>query len=703
MTLLIAQSFQAALTKLTNQEQKAVKQTAFDVQMNPDAKGLRYHKLDRTRDPRFWSLSVTMDIRIIVHRMESQTLLAYVDHHEGAYRWAQNRKIEVHPQTGAAQIVEVIESQETISVAKPSAPKALANFTDDELLGTGLPADNLNHVRDATEDTLLEVLESLPAEAAERLLNFWDGSTKPEQPVSISDSHNYNALMMLSTYHSPASNVPEERADPFKHPDARRRFRILTNRQELEQALDYPWDQWTVFLHPSQRELVERELNGPARVTGSAGTGKTIVALHRAVWLAKQRPSARVLLTTYTKTLARSLRLKLSRLVPSTQQELDQIRVLSLDEMLLQSGRKALPHPNFATATNIAFYVRDAIKTLEYDRHRESFVLGEFLDVVDAWQIRTLDDYLTVARLGRRTPLNQAQRSALWPLFVHVREQMTKRKLMTRADAYALVAEQGVEQFDHVIVDEAQDLSVAQLRFVARLIRGDGKNGLFFAGDLGQRIFQVPFSWVSLGIEIRGRSSRLRVNYRTSHQIRDYADRLLPDEIEDADGNREVRKGTVSVFNGPIPTLETFATADEEAMALSDWIKAQITSGMQPEEIGVFVRSADQIARAKQTVKGTGVPFDMLSETEVEAANAVALGTMHLAKGLEFRAVAVMACDDEVIPLQSRLENLGDQGDLDEVYAAERHLLYVACTRAREQLWVSGVEPTSEFLADLGE
>ncbi len=684
MALLIAQSFQAALSKLTNQEQKAVKQTAFDVQMNPDAKGLRYHKLDRTRDPRFWSLSVTMDIRIIVHRMESQTLLAYVDHHDGAYRWAQNRKIEVHPQTGAAQIVEVIESQEAISVVVPAESKAMANYSDHDLLNTGLPADNLAQIRAATEETLLEALESLPAEAAERLLDLKYG-VAPQ--VGPSDEKAGDGLP----------------PDPFHHPDAQRRFRILTNRQELEQALDYPWDQWTVFLHPSQRELIARDFSGPARVTGSAGTGKTIVALHRAVWLAKQHPSARVLLTTYTKTLARSLRLKLSRLVPSTQQELDQIRVLSLDEMLLQSGRKALPHPNFATATNIAFYVRDAIKSLAYDRHRESFVLGEFLDVVDARQIRTLDDYLAVARLGRRTPLNQAQRSALWPLFVHVREQMTKRKLMTRADAYALVAEQGVEQFDHVIVDEAQDLSVAQLRFVARLIRGDGRNGLFFAGDLGQRIFQVPFSWVSLGIEIRGRSSRLRVNYRTSHQIREYADRLLPDEIEDADGNREVRKGTVSVFNGPIPTLETFATADEEATAVSAWIKAQVTSGTQPEEIGVFVRSADQIARAKQTVKGAGVPFDMLSETEVEAANAIALGTMHLAKGLEFRAVAVMACDDEVVPLQSRLENLGDQGDLDEVYAAERHLLYVACTRAREQLWVSGVEPTSEFLADLGE
>ena len=490
--------------------------------------------------------------------------------------------------------------------------------------------------------------------------------------------------------------------NPFNHPDAQRRFRILTNKEELEQALDYPWDQWTVFLHPSQRDLVERDFSGPARVTGSAGTGKTIVALHRAVWLAKQRPSARILLTTYTKTLARSLRLKLSRLLPANAEDFGSITVLSVEEVLLRAGREALPHPNFATTTNIAFYISDAIKAHGYDRHRASFVLSEFLDVVDAWQIETREAYLSVTRLGRRTPLNNAQREALWPLFVHVRKQMANRKLITRANAYDLVSKNSAETFDHVIIDEAQDLTVPQLRFVVALIKQDADNGLFFAGDLGQRIFQVPFSWASLGIEIRGRSSRLKVNYRTSHQIRQYADRLFPDEIEDADGNRELRAGTVSVFNGPSPKIELFDSIDDEAQDLSDWIKSQIHEGMEPEEIGVFVRSDDQIARAKTALRMANLPFDLLTETEVEAANAISLGTMHLAKGLEFRAVAVMACDDEVIPLQSRLENLGDQGDLDEVYASERQLLYVACTRAREKLWVSGVEPESEFLADLG-
>jgi superfamily I DNA/RNA helicase len=309
-----------------------------------------------------------------------------------------------------------------------------------------------------------------------------------------------------------------------------------------------------------------------------------------------------------------------------------------------------------------------------------------------------------VARLGRKTRLPAARREDLWKIFERVQEELKTRGLVTRANMFTTLASAlGSSKkpiFDFIVVDEAQDLSVAHLRFLARL-GGNRPNALFFAGDLGQRIFQQPFSWKSLGVDIRGRSRTLRVNYRTSHQIRSQADRLLDSSLSDVDGNTEDRSATISVFNGQTPTIESFKSAADESQAVGRWVAERLASGVLPREIGVFVRSEEQRDRARAAMQEAGVAFRVLDEDIATASGQVSVGTMHLAKGLEFRAVAVMACDDEVVPLQSRIDAIGDDGDLKEVYDTERQLLYVACTRARDFLLVTGVEPVSEFLDDL--
>jgi superfamily I DNA/RNA helicase len=267
-----------------------------------------------------------------------------------------------------------------------------------------------------------------------------------------------------------------------------------------------------------------------------------------------------------------------------------------------------------------------------------------------------------------------------------------------RLSAHLAAGKEGA--FDFAVVDEAQDVGIAELRFLAA-VGASRPDGLFLAGDLGQRIFQQPFSWKSLGVDIRGRSHTLRINYRTSHQIRSHADRLLPPELADVDGNSESRRGAVSVFNGVEPIIQTFASPDEEAAAVGKWLGDRITEGVPPHEIGVFVRAAGQLRRARETIRAAGLAAIELSGKVEVTAGRVSIGTMHLAKGLEFRAVAVMACDDEVLPLQERIETVADEADLEDVYNTERHLLYVACTRARDHLLVTGVHPASEFLADL--
>jgi superfamily I DNA/RNA helicase len=336
------------------------------------------------------------------------------------------------------------------------------------------------------------------------------------------------------------------------------------------------------------------------------------------------------------------------------------------------------------------------------------FLLAEWEELIDAWQLESWEAYRDVRRLGRKTRLPEKQRAALWSIFESLRAALQAQGLISRAGMFTRLAAELAGRkhppFDFVVVDESQDLSPAQLRFLAAIGKSDGTdrpNGLFFAGDLGQRIFQQPFSWKSLGVDIRGRARTLHTNYRTSHQIRSQADRLLAPEVADVDGNTEERRGTVSVFNGPAPVIRTFESEEAEIAAAADWIASRHEEGVAPHEIGVFVRSDAQLPRARAAVERAGLPFKVLDEHVETAHGQVSVATMRLAKGLEFRTVAVLACDDEVIPLQSRIESVTDDSDLAEVYDTERHLLYVACTRARDHLLVSGVEPASEFLSDL--
>jgi len=329
---------------------------------------------------------------------------------------------------------------------------------------------------------------------------------------------------------------------------------------------------------------------------------------------------------------------------------------------------------------------------------------SEWDQVVDAWQLETWEAYRDVVRLGRKTRLPEAQRSILWAIFSRVRAELEARKLITPAQMFrtlaATMANSQRRVFDFAVIDEAQDLSVSHLRFLAAL-GSDRGNALFFAGDLGQRIFQQPFSWKGLGVDVRGRSRTLRVNYRTSHQIRMRADRLLGAELTDVDGNAEDRSQTVSVFNGPAPIIQKCSDRAHETAIVADWMRRLRDEGLQAHELAVFVRSAAQLDRAIAAVSKAGMAFKILDEQVESISGHVSISTMHLDKGLEFRAVAVMACDDDIVPLQARIESVGDDADLREVYETERHLLYVACTRARDQLLLTAVKPASEFLDDM--
>ena len=271
----------------------------------------------------------------------------------------------------------------------------------------------------------------------------------------------------------------------------------------------------------------------------------------------------------------------------------------------------------------------------------------------------------------------------------------------TFPDSLAKLTAQEQKAVKTAVFDLQMNPANPGMQFHRAAIGADRPNALFFAGDLGQRIFQQPFSWKALGVDIRGRSRTLRVNYRTSHQIRMQADRLLDPDISDVDGEVQERRGTMSVFNGPKPTIRSLETPDKEVEIVSQWLRERTEEGLMPHEIGVFVRSTRELNRAERAVEAADQPYKVLDENVEMTSGYASISTMHLAKGLEFRAVVVMACDDEIIPSQERIETVADDADLEEVYNTERYLLYVACTRARDYLLVTSVKPPSEFLDDM--
>jgi superfamily I DNA/RNA helicase len=308
------------------------------------------------------------------------------------------------------------------------------------------------------------------------------------------------------------------------------------------------------------------------------------------------------------------------------------------------------------------------------------FLFDEWTMIVDAWNVSDADAYRDLPRLGRKQRMAASRRDALWSVFAQVREKLSKEELATESGCAHDLRKDGRFPFTHVIVDEAQDISVAELMLLGSML-GDRSNGLFFAGDIGQRIFRSPFPWAAAGIEVRGRSRSLKVNYRTSHQIRKRGDRLLPETLVEADGSEASRLGVTSVFDGPAPRIHVFDNPETERAELDAWLRELLQLGVEAGEIAILVRAPGQVAA-----------FEPMG---------VHVMTMHDAKGSEFRAVAIPRLDHNILPEEARLLAARDEAHLDAIMTTERHLLYVAATRARDFLWMSGVDPVSEFLSDL--
>lgn len=697
--------FGDAANRLTANERKATYATIAELMADPKSPGANLHRVEKARDKFLWSARVNQDIRIILHIKDGVMTILHVDHHDAAYAWAENRILKQEGMGKPPRLVDIVEERVLAGRAPVSVDDALRpfrNLANRDLLELGVDEEQFDAVRRATEDSIFDI--GLSDTVIGNLLNTLGGAV-----VSVSTADRHEEVLVAAEVTENIIEAPSFHAfkkDFIPAPElvSDGDFGVLRSEEDLQALLSGSWERWLTFIHPEQRALVEGDYPGPVRVCGSAGTGKTVVALHRANHLLRASDEARVLLTTLSPALAGFLQARVRKLLADRPRLGERLEVAAVDDFAQRLYRLHLGEFTLASRQEIVDWLKQALESAGDKRLRLVFILNEWDDVIDAQQIGSLEAYLAAERLGRKVRLNEERRRAVWPIFEQVLQQLASMGLITQSGLYHRLVPvlEGLKAspVEHVIVDECQDLSQAQVRFLAALGRGRA-NGLFFTGDLGQRIFQQPFSWKSAGIDLRGRTRLLRINYRTSQQIRKTADRLLDPQVGDADGEEFDRKGTFSAFGGPPPRVVACDDQEAEKGLVEAFLRERLAEGVKPHEIAVMVRSAAQIPRAVSAVEASGVPHIVLDERLATLAGSINVSTMHLAKGLEYRAVAVMACDDDVIPSPERLAGLSDQGDLREAYDLERHLLYVACTRARDHLLVTGVNPASEFLVDM--
>jgi hypothetical protein len=677
----LSQDFLLNLARLPAAVQGKVLKWAIRFQTDPTASGFNYETIRAARDAHLKSVRIDGDWRGIVFVPPRSDLyvLLYVDHHDAAYRWAAHRKLTINPVTGAMQVVlleEVSAPPEASAAAVRPAPDEMvghqslfAGLSDTELLSLGTPADLLSHVRQITSEAELDALQPvLPIEAYEGLFLVAAGDTVSQ----VLSARETQVDRPIDT---------EDFASSVETAESQSRFVVVDNDEALTAIMNAPLAQWRVFLHPIQKKLAIGDRSGPVRVLGGAGTGKTVLAMHRAKWLAEHATpdGKKVLVTTFTRNLAIDLEANLNTLC--TRDVMSRIEVRNLDAWVLRFLRSKRYEQSIvygrqneaAECWHRALAVKDASLGLD-----DEFYAAELEQVVLAQGVATLDTYRAARRVGRGVMLNRAKRDAVWPVFEEYRAQLASRRLKEVDDAYRdaaqLIAKDRHYPYAAIVVDETQDFGPQALRLLRALIE-PGKNDLFFVGDGHQRIYHRNKAGMSRsGIDIRGRARKLYLNYRTTDEIRRQAVALLEGvEVDDLDDGADDNSRYKSLSHGPAPVMESCDSREdlvERVQAiLADWAVVPDAVDLGATCIMAESRSArDQLMAA---MRSAGYAVESIeADTRVKAeSNCLLFATMHRAKGLEFQNVIVTST------------TIG-QGDRGEVAP---QLIYVALTRAKQR------------------
>jgi hypothetical protein len=678
----LSQDFLLQLSKLPSSVHSKVMKWAIQFQSDPTSPGINYESINGARDANLKSVRLDRDWRGIVFKPSSGDVyvLLYVDHHDDAYRWAENRKLAINPVTGAMQmvIVESVAAVETppeppiIQEQKVEARLPLfGSLGDRELLSLGVPEEMLPEVRALSSEQQLDALQSrLPVEGYEGLFLVAAGETV-NQVLNARETR-VDRKVDISDF-----------AAALATPESQSRFVIVNDDEAMLAIMNAPLAQWRVFLHPTQQKLASGDRSGPVRVLGGAGTGKTVLAMHRAKWLADNRTpdGKKVLFTTFTKNLASDIEQNLRTLCGRA--TLAKLEVRNLDAWVhgFMRSRKLehrIVYDRKQDAALQAWQAAMAVRDTTLDLP-DNFYEQELEQVVLAQGITSRDQYRTARRTGRESVLSRAKRDAVWPVFDEYRGQLSSRKLKEVDDAYREVADllladgKQAAEYSAVIIDETQDFGPQALRLLRAMIPS-GPNDLFFVGDGHQRIYSRHRAAMSkCGIDIRGRARKLYLNYRTTEEIRRQAVALLEGcEVDDLDDGQDEAKRYKSLSHGPVPNVVSVDGLEAAAIEVVSFIKMfrERKSDGELPSVCVIASSEKNREALAQQVQRTGLSCATITAqtNHSDSRGVVHFATMHRAKGLEFEAVIVVAPESYF----GAPERTGNQ----------RRLMYVALTRA---------------------
>jgi hypothetical protein len=693
----ISSDFLTSFSKIPQSQQKKVREFVTRFQNNPTSASINYEPIHDAHDKRVRTVRIGLDYRgVVLHPEQGDIyLLVWVDHHDEAMEWAKRKVFEINAITGALQVIdskqvekaEAIRNHTTIAMYDDTL---FGTFQDNDLLRTGLPKLLLPTIRQLHQPEDLDELQPyLPEEAYEAL--YWIANL------------GYSIDQALYEVSNPAAIDSKDFSKALDHPDSKRRFVVVKSVDELVEILNEPLEKWRIFLHPSQASLVSRDFNGPARVLGGAGTGKTVVAMHRVRYLAKKMfkaPTDRILFTTYTKTLAGNIRENLKHLCGP---EIERIEVVHLHSWAVNFLRSQGVNFQIASKEEIHQCWRDAFSASGTAEWSEFFIKNEWERVVQAQGISKLDDYLQIPRLGQSVRLSRPQRAAIWDIFDEYKRNLNiLGKLewidVIRQTRLYLAGKGEILPYRAAIIDETQDLHPEELKLIRQIVP-EGANDLFFVGDAHQRIYGRPVVLGKCGINIKGRSSKLRINYRTSEEIRNWSLAVLSSHpIDDLDGGVDSNQNYRSLLHGLSPSVQCFQSLTQERKYIIDTIKSLQTDGVNLDTICLVARTNKQLTEDYVPgLQNAHIDHLVLSpDTAENAAEGMKLATMHRVKGLEFHHVIIAGVNAGIIPWESS-QKLDDIEQYDSELQ-ERCLFHVACTRARDTLTITSYGLPSRFL-----
>lgn len=689
----ISADFLTAFAALPRQIQGKVTEFINKFRNNPQSPGINYEKINGGLDKKIWSVRIDDTYRgITVRQPETGVyLLLWVDHHDEAYAWARNKKCEINPKTGAIQVFDIV----TTPVVEPAAQDFVlfAELTDEGLIELGVPEEQIPFVRsigDAQE--FYAKKGSFASDTFEALSWVVEGIPVDE-------------VIELFKEEKEGSKPAENLADALESPLSLKSFVVVEGEEELRRIMAEPLEKWRVFLHPTQRKIVNKNYSGSARVLGGAGTGKTVVAMHRAKHLAAGlKDKERILFTTYTANLASDIKDNLRKIC--TLDEIRRIDVINLDAWVSQFLREHGYPAEIAYDEKADNLWEEAVTGTDFSgEFPVSFYEEEYNRVVVAQEAFSLEKYVKASRTGRGTRLDRKKRMQIWKVFEAYQNLMKEnqvRDINTAMYECRLLIEKTSSEtrYRHVIVDEGQDLSANAFRLLRSIAGEEHENDIFIVGDAHQRIYKNKAALSKCGINIRGRSSVLRINYRTTEEIRKAAFALLNGiSFDDLDDSFDTGDRCQSLTHGSFPEIIATANANEEFEAILAKIKGLIDGGVSAKNICVVARTHKLLDDYIAHFTSSGIRCYEIKGNKADdrGLDGIRVATMHRVKGLEFQYVFVVAANNRIIPLASAIDHT-DSVSEQETMTAEKCLLYVALTRAQKGAYISGYGKMSEFL-----